>query len=529
MVESLEARGYGVGMPGYDREKWGFDLDGENKAKGLILWKLQSPHVRAFHLSWTSFFTSFVAAFAMAALLPVVRQNLDLTAADIGASGIANVVGAIGARVIIGAICDTVGPRYGVAGVLLLIAPSVFCASLIVDRGGIIAVRFFMGIGICIFVCNQFWSGTMFSPNCVGTVNATCGGWGNLGGGVTQLIMPLIYSGIKQSGRPGFTAWRWSFMVPGAMFLLLAMMTLLFAQDTPNGSYRDLRKTRAAQIDGKKTLLAALKNYRTWVLTLNYGYCFGVELTINSIIVSYFFDQFGLTLEIAGIVGAVFGLMNLFCRSAGGLASDLGGKYFGMRGRLWAYFILQLCAGALSIVLGNVDDTLGGTIAVMIVFSAFVQSAEGACYGVVPFVSRRSYGVVAGMVGAGGNTGSAVTQALFFADNPGLKMSTQDGLVWMGVMIMAVTCTLCSLHWPAWGGMLTPANPSATEEDYYLSDWDPEEVAANLHIPSLRFAMESKSMRGKANYAKYMAENSVKEGSEDSDVVIAKDIKTDSQ
>lgn len=29
----------------------GFDLDGENKAKGLILWKLQSPHVRAFHVS----------------------------------------------------------------------------------------------------------------------------------------------------------------------------------------------------------------------------------------------------------------------------------------------------------------------------------------------------------------------------------------------------------------------------------------------------------------------------------------------
>jgi len=60
-------------------------------------------------------------------------------------AGIANVVGAIGARVIIGAVCDTVGPRYGVAGVLLLIAPSVYCSSLIVDRGGIIAVRFFIG------------------------------------------------------------------------------------------------------------------------------------------------------------------------------------------------------------------------------------------------------------------------------------------------------------------------------------------------------------------------------------------------
>eukprot|EP00983_Pelagomonas_calceolata_P053811 1143440-Pelagomonas_calceolata.AAC.1 len=99
------------------------------------------------------------------------------------------------------------------------------------------------------------------------------------------------------------------------------------------------------------------------------------------------------------------------------------------------------------------------------------QSAEGACYGVVPFVSRRSYGVVAGLVGAGGNTGSAVTQALFFADNEGLK----------------------------------PAKAGATEEDYYLAEWDAEEVAANLHIPSLRFAMESRSMRGKKLLETYLA------------------------
>jgi len=77
--------------------------------------------------------------------------------------------------------------------------------------------------------------------------------------------------------------------------------------------------------------------------------------------------------------------------------------------------------GALSVVLGYVDDSLGATIGVMIIFSAFVQAAEGACYGVVPFVSCRSYGIVAGLVGAGGNVGSAVTQALFFADNEGLE------------------------------------------------------------------------------------------------------------
>lgn len=49
-------------------------------------------------------------------------------------------------------------------------------------------------------------------------------------GGITQLIMPLIYSGIKQSGVPGFTAWRWAFFVPGGMFLVLAIMVFLFSQ-----------------------------------------------------------------------------------------------------------------------------------------------------------------------------------------------------------------------------------------------------------------------------------------------------------
>lgn len=52
-----------------------------------------------------------------------------------------------------------------------------------------------------------------------------------------------------------------------------------------------------------------------------------------------------------------------------------------------------------------------------VVFSLLVQSSEGATYGVVPFVSKRSLGVVSGFVGAGGNAGSVITQALFFKDS----------------------------------------------------------------------------------------------------------------
>ncbi len=44
----------------------------------------------------------------------------------------------------------------------------------------------------------------------------------------------------------------------------------------------------------------------------------------------------------------------------------------------------------------------------------WAQMACGATYGIVPFVSKRGYGLVTGMVGGGGSTGSAITTAIFF-------------------------------------------------------------------------------------------------------------------
>ena len=275
--------------------------------------------------------------------------------------------------------------------------------------------RLLIGVIGASFVITQYHTTMMFAPNVVGTANATSAGWGNLGGGVTQLAMPLVFSVfVVGFGFTDAAGWRLAMVVVGMVIFVTGIAYYFLTQDAPEGNFKELRAQGKLEKKGSvtKAYFQAMKDYRVWVLFLIYGACFGIELTVNNVAALYFYDYFDLSLVAAGGVAASFGLMNIFARTLGGIFGDNFGSLWGLRGRSFWLFIVLLGEG-LALMLFSQMDVLFLAIPTLIIFSLFTQMAEGATYSVVPFINKKALGAVAGVVGAGGNAGAVAAGFLF--------------------------------------------------------------------------------------------------------------------
>merc|ERR1712151_903432 len=375
--------------------------------------------------------------FAIAPLLSEIKATLGLTKQEVWTSSIVGVGGTIAMRFILGPLCDKYGPRTLMALVLCCASIPTALTGTVNSGIGLAVLRLFIGAAGGTFVMCQYWTSRMFTKKVVGTANALVGGWGNLGGGVTQLVMGSILFPMFKAffasdpENKAELAWRSVSVVPAVVGFGLGVMIYFVSDDAPKGNYTDMKKHGTMpEVSAASSFQSGACNVNTWLLFIQYACCFGVELTMNNAAALYFKDEFGQNTEQAAAIASIFGWMNLFARGMGGFISDGLNAKMGMRGRLLAQSVLLLGEGIMVLIFAN-TNTLGIAIFVMVIFSLFVQAAEGSSYGIVPYVDPPSTGSIAGIVGAGGNTG-AVCFGLGFR-----QLGYEKAFIVMGITIMA--------------------------------------------------------------------------------------------
>jgi NNP family nitrate/nitrite transporter-like MFS transporter len=378
----------------------------------IRLFSLDTIQMRTFHTTWLMFFVCFFGWFGLAPLMPAIRADLGLTKAQVGNTIIASVSSTIIARLLIGKLCDRIGPRRTAVGLLLLGSIPVMLAGLATNYTTFLLFRLAIGVIGASFVVTQFHTSMMFAAKIKGTANAITGGWGNLGGGVTNMVMPLIFSAIVGFGYAPHYAWRFAMVVPAVMMWVVAWLYHRYTKDTPDGNFSDIRQRSAVS---KSTDWSVLADWRVAALTLAYAMCFGMEITFDNVASLHFVDTFHLPQGRAGFWAGLFGFMNIFARALGGFLSDRAGNRWGMRGKG------GLLAGALLLEgLGLIAfahaPSFAMAIGFMITFALFLKMANGAVYGIVPFVNEKNVGLISGVVGAGGNLGGMLFGFLFKSD-----------------------------------------------------------------------------------------------------------------
>ncbi|MEO3407731.1 MFS transporter [Mucilaginibacter sp. CAU 1740] len=396
----------------------------------LNIFSLKGVQMRTFHITWLMFFVCFFGWFGLAPLMPTIRAELHLTKAQVGNTIIASVAATILARLIIGKLCDSWGPRKTAVRLLLVGSLPVFFVGLAHDYTSFLLFRLAIGVIGSSFVITQFHTSMMFAPNIKGTANAVTGGWGNLGGGVTNMVMPLIFAAIVGFGYTKAEAWRYAMIVPGVMMLLIALLYQKFTKDTPDGNYDEIGRSATKS----KTDWSILTDWRIWALTMAYAMCFGMEITFDNVASLHFVDTFHLSQSSAGFWAGIFGFMNLFARALGGMVSDKVGGKFGMRGKGLLLAGVLLLEG-IGLILFASSGNLTAAIVSMLSFALFLKMSNGATYGIVPFINSKNVGMVSGIVGAGGNLGGMLFGFLFKSES----ITYVQAFTYIGITVMVVS------------------------------------------------------------------------------------------
>ncbi|KAF4317987.1 hypothetical protein BBO99_00007739 [Phytophthora kernoviae] len=427
---------------------------------------MMRPHMRIFYLSWMSGIMGFIGWYAIPPLMPVIQTQLGLTDGQVLNSDIASTASTIFSRIASGPLLDRYGPQVVQSSVLWFGAIPIVCAAFVNSATGLLIVRFFVGLVGCVFVSSQYWTTITFARNVGGTANAITGGLGLSGIGFAFLVLPFVYEAITSGGVSEDMGWRITIALPAVLMLVAGTIIRFVVDSCPTGDFQELMNTkRQAEQTGRSAPARISISGSSSVLPMTQprsgqqpkpmGMLQSFKI-LNNMGALYFYKEFTkegcapadsvscylLSKTNAATVASSFGLMNMFARALGGLASDAVNRRLGMRGRQCVQFTLLCVLGALVITLSQLHS-LGACITLYVLVAIAAQATGGSTYGIVPYLNEQHTGTVNGLVGAGGNLGGVI-YGIIFRSTDGYS----TGLLYTGIIILAITVLTPLLRFP---------------------------------------------------------------------------------
>ncbi len=424
-----------------------------------------SGNIRILHLTWFAFFISFMVWFAHAPLMVVIRETFGLSDQEVSTLLILNVAIAIPARIIIGMLVDRFGPRIMYSSILIISGFLCIGFALAQNYQQLAIMRFLLGFVGAGFVVGIRMISEWFPARQTGIAQGIYGGWGNFGSAGAAMLLPalaLMYGGdngwryaiastgviailygafyyfavtntpkgstyfkpkkmggLEVTSKFDFFLYLVSTIPMYAALALLTWKLSLFDLDWFNITlaysiygalaalylYQTYNIYRVNKDIFKKDVPDIFKYNYSQVAVLNMAYLvtFGTELALVSMLPLFYTDTFNTSIVLAGALAAIYPLMNLVARPAGGLISD-------RFGRKRTLIIVFIGIAASFSVLGLVDASWALPIVVSITIACglFAKAGSGAVFAMVPLIQRRMTGQIAGMAGSYGNVGGVL-------------------------------------------------------------------------------------------------------------------------
>ncbi|ELZ15796.1 nitrate/nitrite transporter [Natrinema thermotolerans DSM 11552] len=375
---------------------------------------------RTLVLATIGFNFSFLIWFSFAPFTGPMAEEFGLSVTEIGILASAAIWLAPFGRILTGWLSDRWGAPTVFAIVLAYVGVFSMASAFAQSYSVFFVTRLIVATAGITFVIGIQHVSEWFDEEHLGTAEGIYAGVGNAGAAGGALILPRVF-GEGWSGPLFESNWRAAFFYTGIVSILLAIVYYTIGEAAKS----EQRRQATAESATLKQWLHTATRYGTVVLALAYVMSFGLELSMNGWLATYYREGFNTeNLVLASTFAATFSVAAGLLRPFGGYVSDLLARkeknilpvFTGRYREQWTF--VSLCF----IVLAMIGMTLAGLSGqvMLAVAAGFVVGmgcafAEGAIFAQVPAMFPNSSGSVAGVVGGVGTVGGIVYPLVYAA------------------------------------------------------------------------------------------------------------------